>query len=103
MPDLIRLQNDFGAKGFTVVAIAVDDEGEESVQTYAQTERFGVSGSSLPMNFPVLLGHDELARKIGFEGGLPASVLVNRDGQEVKLIRGPVHAQEVSKLIKRLL
>lgn len=103
MPDLIRLQNDFGGKGFTVVAIAVDDEGEESVQTYAQTERFEVNGSSLPMNFPVLLGHDELARKIGFEGGLPASVLVNRDGQEVKLIRGPVHAQEVSKLIKRLL
>ena len=103
MPDLIRLQNDFGAKGFTVVAVAVDDQGEESVQTYAQTERFEVSGSSLPMNFPVLLGHDELARKIGFEGGLPASALVNRDGQEVKLIRGQVHAQEVSKLIKRLL
>lgn len=103
MPDLIRLQNDFGAKGFTVVAIAVDDEGEESVQTYAQTEHFEVNGSSLRMNFPVLLGHDELARKIGFEGGLPASVLVNRDGQEVKLIRGPVQVQEVSKLIKRLL
>lgn len=103
MPDLIRLQNDFGSKGFTVVAVAVDDEGEESVQTYAQTERFDVNGSSLPMNFPILLGHDELARKIGFEGGLPASVLVNRDGQEVKLIRGPVHAQQISKLIKRLL
>lgn len=35
--------------------------------------------------------------------GAAASVLVNRDGQEVKLIRGPVHAPEVSKLIKLLL
>ncbi len=103
MPDLIKLQQTFGSAGFTVVALAVDDEGEESVKSFVQTESFSVDGSSVVMNFPVLLGSGESARKIGFEGGLPASVLVNRDGQEVKLIRGPVHIQEVSKLIKRLL
>lgn len=103
MPDLIKLQQKFESSGFTVVALAVDDEGEESVKTFVQTESFSMDGSPMTINFPVLLGSDESARKIGFEGGLPASVLVNRDGQEVKLIRGPVHAQEVSKLIKRLL
>jgi thiol-disulfide isomerase/thioredoxin len=103
MPDLIKLQRQFESKGFTVVAFAVDDEGEESVKSYVQNESFSIEGSSMAMNFPVLLGSGESAQKIGFEGGLPASVLVNRDGQEVKLIRGPIHAQEISKLIKRLL
>jgi len=103
MPDLIRLQQQFASSGFTVVALAVDDEGEESVSAYVRNESFSVDGSSMKINFPVLLGSGESAQKIGFEGGLPASVLVNRDGQEVKLIRGPVHVQEVSKLIKRLL
>jgi thiol-disulfide isomerase/thioredoxin len=103
MPDLIRLQQEFGSKGFTVVAIAVDDEGEESVKTFVQTEQFPVDGSSVTINFPVLLGHDELARKLGFEGGLPASVLVTRDAKGVKIIRGSFNRQEVSKAIKHLL
>jgi hypothetical protein len=81
----------------------VDDEGEESVKTFVQTEQFPVDGSSVTINFPVLLGHDELARKLGFEGGLPASVLVTRDAKGVKIIRGSFNRQEVSKAIKHLL
>jgi len=103
MPELVKLQQEFESKGFTVVAIAVDDEGEESVKTYVQTEHFAIDGASVPINFPVLLGHDEIARKLGFEGGLPASILVTRDGREVKIIRGPFKVQEVSKAIKHLL
>src|SRR6267378_4023821 len=57
----------------------------------------------MPINSPVLLGHDELARKLGFEGGLPASILATRDAREVKIIRGPFKAQEVSRAIKHLL
>lgn len=103
MPELIKLQQKFGSKGFTVVAIAVDDEGEESVKTFVQTEHFPVDGLPTAINFPVLLGHEEIARKLGFEGGLPASVLVTRDAREVKIIRGNFNAQEVSKAIKQLL
>jgi thiol-disulfide isomerase/thioredoxin len=103
MPELIRLQNQFASKGFQVVAIAVDDEGGESVKDFVQTEQFPGDGASSKINFPVLLGHDELTRKMGFEGGLPASVLVTRDGHEVKIIRGPANAKELSPLIKHLL
>ena len=103
MPQLIKLQNDLQDKGFTVVAVAIDDEGEESVKSFVDTERFTVDGASAAINFPVLMGRDELSRSMGFEGGLPASVLVNRDGQEVKIIRGPMHTKEVLRAIKRLL
>ena len=103
MPELIKLQQKLGPKGFTVVAVSVDDKGEESVETFVQTEHFPVDGSSATINFPVLLGNEEIAQKLGFEGGFPASVLVTRDAKVVKIIRGPFHAQEVSKAIKRLL
>jgi cytochrome c biogenesis protein CcmG/thiol:disulfide interchange protein DsbE len=101
--DLIKLQEQFESKGFTVVAIAVDDEGEESVKSFVETEHFSVDGSSRTVNFPVLLGSVEGSHKLGFEGGLPASVLITRDAREVKIIRGPIHLPEVSKAIKRLL
>jgi hypothetical protein len=56
----------------------------------------------VPINFPVLLGSDETARKLGFEGGLPASVLVNREGREVKIIRGVVSESDLFKTVRRI-
>jgi thiol-disulfide isomerase/thioredoxin len=103
VPSLIHLQQEFGAKGFTVVAIAVDDQGEESVESFVQTRRFPVDGASTAIDYPVLLGSEEVSRKLGFEGGLPAGVLVNRDGREVKIIRGAVSEAALSKAIRRLL
>jgi thiol-disulfide isomerase/thioredoxin len=103
VPSLIHLQQEFAAKGFTVVAIAVNDEGEESVESFVTKERFSVSGASAAINYPVFLGSDGTARKLGYEGGLPAGVLVNRDGREVKIIRGTVSESALSKAIRRLL
>jgi thiol-disulfide isomerase/thioredoxin len=103
VPSLIRLQQEFGAKGFTVVAIAVDDQGEESVESFVQSRCFPVNGASIPIDYPVLLRSDEVSRKLGFEGGLPAGVLVNRDGREVKIIRGVVSEASLSRAIRRLL
>ena len=103
MPNLIKLQQKFGSQGFTVIAISVDDQGEESIKTFAQTELFPVDGSPTAINFPVLQGTDEIARQLGYEGGLPASILVSRGAREVKIIRGPFNEQAVSKAIKHLL
>ncbi|MGB0034923.1 MAG: TlpA disulfide reductase family protein [Candidatus Acidiferrales bacterium] len=103
VPDLIRLQREFSAQGFTVIAISVDDQGEESVESFVKKQRFTVNGASASINYPVLLGSSESAVKLGFEGGLPAGVLVNRDGKEVKIIRGVVSESALSKAIQRLL
>ena len=102
IPACIRLQQEFGTRGFTVVAIAVDDQGEESVESFVK-KRFPVGGTPTAINYPVLIGSDEIARKLGFEGGLPAAVLVNREGREVKIIRGTVSESALSKAIHRLL
>jgi len=103
VPSLIHLQQELAAKGFTVVAIAVNDEGEESVNSFVKKGRFSVSGASAAINYPVFLGSDEIARKLGYDGGLPAGVLVNREGREVKIIRGAISESALSKAIRHLL
>jgi len=103
VPELIQMQQKFSSKGFTVVAIAVNDEGEESVEFFVHKKRFPVDGASTAINYPVLMGNDEIASKFGYEGGLPVCMLVNREGKEVKIIRGPVEISALSKAIKSLL
>ena len=103
VPSLIHLQQDFADKGFTVVAVAIDDEGEESVGSFVSKRRFDVNADSVPINYPVMVGSVETAVKLGFEGGLPAGVLVNREGREVKIVRGVVSESALSKAIQKVL
>ena len=101
VPSLIRFQKKFGDQGFTVVALAIDDEGEESVESFVKNRQFTVDGVPTSINYPVLQGTMEIAQKAGFEGGLPSGVLVNREGKEVKIIRGVVSQAALEKTIER--
>ena len=103
VPSFIHLQQEFAAKGFTVVAIAVGDNGEESVDSFVHKRQFNVHGDSVSINYPVLMGTQESAQKLGFEGGLPASILVSRDGHEVKIFRGLLSEPVFNRAIQRLL
>jgi len=82
--------------------MAIDDEGEETVESFVKNRQFSVNGTPTSINYPVLKGTIDIAQKVGFEGGLPAGVLVNRDGEEVKIIRGVVREAALSKAIQRL-
>src|ERR1700739_2125510 len=56
VPSLIHLQQKFTEQGFMVVAVAVDDEGEESVDSFVHKHRFQAGGASVLINYPVLQG-----------------------------------------------
>ena len=102
VPSLIRFQQEFGDKGFTVVALAIDDQGDEKVDSFVKNEQFLVNGAQMRINYPVLMGTMEIAQKIGFEGGLPSGVIVNREGKEVKIVRGVVKEAALEKAIRRI-
>jgi len=103
VPTLMHLQDEFGPKGFTVVGVAVDDQGDESVESFISKERFNLSGTPSAINYQIAMGNDDVNRELGFEGGLPMGILVNRDGKEVKIIRGTVSEAALSKAIRKLL
>ena len=103
MPTLIQLQEEYGAKGFTVIGIAMDDEGAETVKPFVETRRFEVQGAKRAMNYPVYLGTQDMAEKFGVKEEYPSSFLVSRDGRQVKRIVGPVYHPSLSKAIKGLL
>jgi cytochrome c biogenesis protein CcmG/thiol:disulfide interchange protein DsbE len=87
-PWLIELQRKYGPKGFTVVGIAMDEEGLKIVQPYTQSARFEMDdGSKLAINYPVVLGSPELGDKFGVTA-FPTSVLISRDGKLVKITAG---------------
>jgi len=100
IPWLIAMQNKYGAKGFTVVGIAMDEEGKTVVAPFLDKERFDVDGQPLPMNYPILLGSDEASDKFGGILGYPSSFLISRDGKIVSKFEGLKSEEELAKAIE---
>jgi thiol-disulfide isomerase/thioredoxin len=103
IPWLIELQQKYGPQGFTVLGVAMDDEGKKDVAPYVEKERFTVNGKQEAMSYPILIGSEEVAQKFGGLIGFPTSILVSRDGREIKRITGLVNYEEIEKSIKSLL
>jgi thiol-disulfide isomerase/thioredoxin len=103
IPWLIELQNKYGSRGFTVLGVAMDDEGKSVVAPFVEKERFDVNGQKAQMNYPIVIGNDNVAEKFGGLIGYPTSVLISRDGKQVKRITGIIDEDEISKAIEGLL
>ena len=103
IPWLIEYQQKYGPRGFTVLGVAMDDEGKKAVEPYVQKERFDVNGRQTAMNYPIVLGNEAVAEKFGGLIGFPTSVLISRDGKKVKTIIGIVSYDKMAKAIEDLL
>lgn len=100
IPWLIEMQQKYGAKGFTVLGVSMDEEGKAAVAPFLAKERFNVNGKKLPMNYPIVLGNDNVATKFGGLLGYPTSFLISKDGKEIKKIQGLISFEEITKAIE---
>jgi len=100
IPWLIEFQQKYGPRGFTVLGVAMDDDGKKAVEPWVKKERFEINGQPAVMNYPILLGNDALAEKFGGIIGLPTSMLISRDGKKVKTIVGLVNHEDMVKAIE---
>jgi cytochrome c biogenesis protein CcmG/thiol:disulfide interchange protein DsbE len=100
IPWLMEFQEKYSARGFTVLGVAMDDEGKSAVAPFVETERFKLGGKRQPMNYPIVLGNDATADKFGGLVGFPTSVLISKDGRVVRRADGLVSYDEIDKAIQ---
>jgi thiol-disulfide isomerase/thioredoxin len=100
IPWLIEMQQKYGPKGFVLLGIALDEEGKSVVAPFVAKERFDVNGQKLPMSYKILIGNDDAADKFGGLFGYPTSVLISRDGKQIKRVTGMISEDEMNKAIE---
>jgi cytochrome c biogenesis protein CcmG, thiol:disulfide interchange protein DsbE len=103
IPWMISFQQKYADKGFTLLGVAMDDEGKSVVEPFVQKTQFDVDGHSLTMNYPIVLGSDAIADKFGGLIGLPTTVVISRDGKIAKRFIGLASHDELQKEIESLL
>lgn len=100
IPTLIDLQNQYASKGFTVVGIAMDEEGKGVVAPFVAKELYDVKGQKLHINYPILLGTDEASDKFGGILGYPTSFLISRNGTQIMKFQGPPDLEVITRAIE---
>jgi hypothetical protein len=85
------------------VGVAMDEEGKSVVDPFVQKTQFDVEGQPRTMNYPIVLGNDQIADKFGGLIGMPTTIVISRDGTIVKRIIGLVDREALEKQIQELL
>jgi thiol-disulfide isomerase/thioredoxin len=97
IPILIGMQTQYAGKGFTTLGVAMDEEGKKVVDPYVHTTQFNVAGTPSTMNYPIVLGSDDIATQFGGLLGMPTSYLINRDGKIAKKYVGALNEAQIKK------
>lgn len=95
VPNLIQLQNEYGKGDFSVLGLSVDQGGKGVVRKLI---------SKYSINYPVLMANSATGRDFGGIMSIPASFLINKNGNVVKRYRpGYISHSEFENDIKRVL
>jgi len=96
IPEFIQLQKQYSTRGLQFIGIAIDQK--DKVQTFTK---------DMGMNYPILLGDMpgiDLSRKIGnTQGGLPFTVIIDRNGNIAATQLGILSQEKLENIIKPLL
>jgi thiol-disulfide isomerase/thioredoxin len=96
MPLLVLLQNRYATRGVQVIGASVDDEStRDAIPEFSRR---------LKLNFPVWQGATiEDMQRLGLGDALPATAMIDRDGQIVGRIIGVVNKVDLANRIEWLL
>jgi hypothetical protein len=91
---LKKIQSRFGADGFAVIALAVDNENKVGLRNLIQKQK---------INYQVLLADEAIKKDFGGVAILPTMFLVNREGILLKKYFGHIDRDSLVQDIKQAL
>jgi peroxiredoxin len=94
MPWFVDLQKKYGPQGLQVLGIAMDDASPKDIAEFAQKMR---------VNYPIVVGKEEVGAKYGGVQFLPSTFYIDRDGKIIDHVFGLVSRSEIETSIQKAL
>ena len=94
IPWYMEFETKYGKDGLVAIGVSMDDNGWKSVKPFLQEHK---------LNYPVVIGTQEVANEYGGLPSLPMTLLIDRGGNIAESHAGMVNKDEFEKKIKRLL
>jgi cytochrome c biogenesis protein CcmG/thiol:disulfide interchange protein DsbE len=94
IPWFIEFEKKFQSQGFTVLGVSMDEEGWKVINPYVAAAK---------INYPIVLGNEEVNQLYGGFDALPTTLLIGKDGKVAFLHAGLINREDYEKEIRQLL
>ena len=94
MPWFADLQKEYGKDGLVILGVAMDDSEPDKIAQFA---------SEIGVNYPILLGTDQVSDDYGNVQYLPTSFYISRDGTIVDKMTGLLDRKDIEEAVKKTL
>jgi peroxiredoxin len=94
IPHFVELYDQYRDQGLEIIGISLDQAGVETVQKFAEEYQ---------INYPVVMGHAEVAGSYGGIRGIPTTFAISREGKIVETYVGYRDREVFESIIKSLL
>ena len=94
MPWFVDLQRKYGPQGLQVLGVAMDDAPAKDIADFSQ--KMGV-------NYPILIGKEEVGTQYGGVQYLPSTFYISRDGKIIERVFGLVSRSEIEANVQKAL
>ena len=94
MPWFVDLQKKYGPQGLQVLGVAMDDASPKDIAEFAQ---------KLGVNYPIVIGKEEVGTQYGGVQFLPSTFYITRDGKILDHVFGLVSRSEIEANIQKAL
>ena len=94
IPWYMEFENKYGKEGLAAIGVSMDDDGWKSVKPFLQEHK---------LNYPVVIGTQEVVNEYGGLPSLPVTMLIDRQGKIAESHAGMVNKDEFEKKIRQLL
>jgi peroxiredoxin len=79
IPGFVAMQKKYADKGFTMVGLSLDEQGASVVKPFMR---------QLGMNYPVVIGNQQIASDYGGITAIPTTFVIDRQGNVVAAYQG---------------
>ena len=94
IPDLVKLQRDYGNRGLQVIGVTYPPQKLAEVRRFVRRAK---------VNYPVGLGTEEMKLLFSSSETLPMTIVIGTDGRIRDIIEGILLPEEIEQKIKPLL
>jgi cytochrome c biogenesis protein CcmG/thiol:disulfide interchange protein DsbE len=94
MPWFVDLQKKYESQGLQVIGVAMDDVPTKEIAEFAQ---------KMAVNYPIVIGKEEVGTQYGGVQYLPSTFYIGRDGKILDRVFGLVSRSEIESNVQKAL
>ncbi|HUQ94929.1 MAG TPA: TlpA disulfide reductase family protein [Bryobacteraceae bacterium] len=94
IPWFVEFQHKYGERNLAVLGVSMDEDGWESVKPFLAAKR---------INYRMMIGNDEVAKRFGGVSSLPITFLIDRSGRIAATHTGIIGKVKVEREVEALL